>query len=362
LAGKDFSHSNLTGVNLAGKNLEGTNLRNVVLTDTNVTDAQLSNAIFVKSDLYKPIMNREQYGNIISQRTDEIFERYSFFEWPCSISTCKNEKGEIVTDGVLQIYEYLKLNEELQDLYNEIGITTEQQNTAVLFPTITVDALSKSCIWDYYVIAPPDSLHDCYTTNMANVDFTKPQPSNFNTPHFTENICYTITDSRTQKLTEFCELPLSPFLLYNSSFNAAQALYLLGYTVISDLEIEKNPNILSDYEKIIVLHNKYTTKTIFNAITNHPKVVYLYSDSLKEEVSVNFVQNTVTALSPIKQPQEKNFKNDFKWEYDNSHLEFVNCINNEVKFEKVTNGIMLNCNPEDFLLKSPSLFKIIKEF
>ena len=260
------------------------------------------------------------------------------------------------------INEGLKLNDKLQYLYYEIGITTEPQNTVVLFPTISVDAFSKRCVWDYYTIPPLNSPHDCYTMKMANVDFTKPNPSNFNTPYFTEPNCYPITDSRTQKLIEGCDLPLVPFLFYNSSFKGAQALYLLGYTIISDLEIEKNPNILSSYEKIIVLHNKYTTKTIFNAITSHPKVVYLYPDSLKEEVSVNFGQNTVTALSPLKQPQKKNFQNDFQWEYDSSHLEYVNCLDGEVKFEKVANGIMLNCYPEEFLGKFPSLFKIIKEF
>ena len=275
---------------------------------------------------------------------------------------CENEKGELVTDGELLIREGLMLNEELQNLYNELGVTTEPQNTAVLFPTISVDAFSKRCIWDYYTIPPLNSPHDCYTIKMTNVDFTKPDPLNFNTPYFTRPNCYPVTDSRTQELGEGCEIPLKPFLIYNSSFRGAQALYLLGYTIISDLEIEKNPNILSSYDKIIVLHNKYTTKTIFNAITSHPKVVYLYPDSLKEEVSVNFVQNPITAISPLKQPQDKVFQNDFQWEYDSSHLEYVNCLDSEVKFEKVDNGIMLNCIPEDFLTSSPSLFKIIKEF
>ena len=362
LVGKDLSHSNLTGVNLTGKNLDGTNLTNVLLTDTNVTDAQLSNAIFAESDSYKPIMSREQYGSIISQQSDAIFEMYSNWEWPCSMTACRNENGEITTDGILVIEEELRLNEELQDLYNEIGVTTEPQNTAVLFPTITVDALSKNCIWDYYTLPPLNSPHDCYTIKMSNVDFTKPHPLNFNTPYFTSQLCYPITDSRTQELAEGCNTPLTPFLFYNSSFRGAQALHLLGYTIISDLEIEKNPNILSNYEKIIVLHNKYTTKTIFNAITSHPKVVYLYPDSLKEEVSVNFVLNTITALSPLKQPQSKVFQNDFQWEYDSSHLEYVNCQDTEVRFEKVANGIMLNCISEKFLKQSPSLFKIIKEF
>ncbi len=362
LAGNDLSHSNLTGVNLRGKNLEGTNLTNVLLTDTNVTDAQLSSAIFAKSDSYKPIMIREQYGSIISMQSDIIFQHYSFYKWPCTIGGCANQLGEQVYDGFLRIDEGLKLIVGLEDLYNEIGVTTEPQNTVVLFPTISVDAFAKRCIWDYYTIPPLNVTHDCYTMPMSNVDFTKPHPQNFNTPHFIQPNCYDITDSNTQKPAEACEIPLVPFLLHNSSFFAAQALYLLGYTIISDIEIEKNPNILSNYEKIIVLHNKYVTKTMFDAITSHPKVVYLYPDSLKEEVTVNFVQKTITALSPLKQPQDKIYQNDFEWEYDSSHLEFVSCLDREVKFEKVTNGIMLNCYPVDFLMKSPSLLKIIKEF
>ena len=362
LAGNDLSHSNLTGVNLRGKNLEGTNLTNVLLTDTNVTDAQLSSAIFAKSDSYKPIMIREQYGSIISMQSDIIFQHYSFYKWPCTFGGCYNELGERVYDGFTKANEGLKLIVGLEDLYNEIGVTTEPQNTVVLFPTISVDAFAKRCIWDYYTIPPLNVTHDCYTMPMSNVDFTKPHPQNFNTPHFTQENCYNVTDSSTQKPAEACEIPLVPFLLHNSSFFAAQALYLLGYTIISDIEIEKNPNILSSYEKIIVLHNKYVTKTMFDAITSHPKVVYLYPDSLKEEVTVNFVQKTITALSPLKQPQDKIHQNDFEWEYDSSHLEFVHCLDHEVKFEKVTNGIMLNCYPVDFLMKSPSLLKIIKEF
>ena len=363
LAGKDLSYSNLTGVNLRGKNLEGTNLTSVQLIDTNVTDAQLSNAIFTKSDSYKPIISREQYGNIISRQSDEIFDKFSVIQWSCSVIYCQNQKGEKVIDGIKMINEGLELNDELLDLYNEIGVTTTPQNTLVLFPTISVDVFSRQCVWDYYEITWQYSFgRDCYTIKMSNVDFTKPHPENFNTPYFTEPICYLVTDQHAQAPTEICRLPLTEFLVYNSSLKGAQALHLLGYTIISDLEIEKDPNILSSYDKIIVLHNKYTTKTIFNAITSHPKVVYLYPDSLKEEVSINFTQNTITALSPLKHPQEMNFQNDFQWEYDSSHLEYIKCIDSEVKFEKVANGIMLNCFPDDFIIKSPSLFKIVKEF
>ena len=129
------------------------------------------------------------------------------------------------------------------------------------------------------------------------------------------------------------------------------------------------PNIKTNLQKccqisqaVLPLDIKYVTKNIFDAITNHPKVVYLYPDSLKEEVSVNFLQNTITALSPIKQPQEKNFQNDFQWEYDSSHLEYVDCLDVETKFENVANGIMLNCYPENIVYRSPSLLQLIKEY
>ena len=117
-----------------------------------------------------------------------------------------------------EIDEGLKLIVGLEDLYNEIGVTNEPQNTAVLFPTISVDAFAKRCIWDYYTIPPLNVTHDCYTMPMSNVDFTKPHPQNFNTPHFTQENCYNVTDSSTQKPAEGCELPLAPFLFHNSEF------------------------------------------------------------------------------------------------------------------------------------------------
>ena len=218
-------------------------------------------------------------------------------------------------------------------MYNEIGITTEPQNTVVLFPTITLDAYSKRCVWDYYFTPMPDSLRDCYTVTMSNIDFTKPHPSNFKT--FDTRNCFEGYDPNAQGPGTFCEDMLSMHLIYNSGFYGAEALDLLGYTIISDIEIEKNPSILSNYEKIIVLHNKYVTETIFNAITNHPNVVYLYPDALKEEVSIDFAQNTITALSPLKHPDDKNYQNDFQWEYDNSHREFVRCVDVNLKFENV---------------------------
>ena len=70
------------------------------------------------------------------------------------------------------------------------------------------------------------------------------------------------------------------------------------------------------------------TKKIFDAVTNHPKVIYLYPGSLSEEVEINFNKNFITVLSPIKYPEEKIYRNDFLWEFDNSHKEFEDCTVN----------------------------------
>ena len=44
-------------------------------------------------------------------------------------------------------------------------------------------------------------------------------------------------------------------------------LNLLGYDSISDLELHKNPSILNKYDKIILLHNEYVSKKMFDAVT-----------------------------------------------------------------------------------------------
>jgi len=133
--------------------------------------------------------------------------------------------------------------------------------------------------------------------------------------------------------------------------------------MLSDLEIEKNPNILENYDKIIVLHNKYVSKKIFDTITNHPKVIYLNPGALSEEVSIDFTNNTITVLSPIKYPEEKNYRNDFFWAYDNTDKEFEDCyMIDDPKFEIVSNGIMTNCFSDNLLAKSKDFLKIIKDY
>ena len=58
--------------------------------------------------------------------------------------------------------------------------------------------------------------------------------------------------------------------LYGSSGTGFRILEFLEYEVIDDVELDQNPDILSKYDKVILLHNEYVTKSEFEAISSHP--------------------------------------------------------------------------------------------
>jgi len=328
-------------------NLENTNLENTTFHMTGLSyDLDESMNIDSKNThLYKPIMEREQFGEIINNPSKDLFLVTDFY------------KGNQYHDNYLQLIDD-------ETLYNEIIISDNSQNTVVVFPETTLLASSKPCIADYYL----EASSECFTVEMfdeSEKNFTLPigyqlynHQTDFSNPH---PLNYIPLYFRTNQTNEHA---FSPFLFVESSNFGVQALALLGYTIISDIEIEKNPEILSNYDKVIILHNKYVTKAMFDSITNHPKVVYLYPESLTEEIMIDFSNNSLTVISPVKFPQDKNFNNDFQWKYDNSHLKYSYCgPTNDIKFEKVDNGIMLNCNPELLMTYDVlDLYKTIKDF
>jgi hypothetical protein len=131
---------------------------------------------------------------------------------------------------------------------------------------------------------------------------------------------------------------------FMSSKNAVAVLKSLGYSTITDVDIDKNPRLLEKYDKIIVLHNEYVTQREFTAITNHHHVLYLYPNSLYAKVKINYSNDTVTLVRGHGYP-DKNIRNGFDWKYDNSHHEYdTDCTN--WHFTSIKNGIMLNCYPE----------------
>ncbi len=145
---------------------------------------------------------------------------------------------------------------------------------------------------------------------------------------------------------------------FNSSGNGFQVLTLLGYETISDIDVDKNPDILKKYDKIILLHNEYVTKKEFTAITNHPNVLYLYPNALYAEV--DYDNGSIMLLRGHNFP-ESEIINGFNWKFDNSPLEYdTNC--KEMGFDRIDNGWMLNCYPENALHQSKVLLEMIKGF
>jgi hypothetical protein len=209
-----------------------------------------------------------------------------------------------------------ELKPELADLYDEIGVTNHPQNTIVINPVFTAMAYSDHGFYSYY-------RGECDTS------------------------CLTV---------KIADDPLS----YHSSENGIKILKLLGYSFITDIDVDKNPNILSKYDKVILLHNEYVTKKEFDAITSHPNVIYLYPNSLFAEIKADYDANTITLIRGHSYP-DKEIANGFGWKFDNTNYE----ADNECKdmfFYKIDNGYMLNCYPVGMIYKGKLLLKQIKDF
>ena len=209
-------------------------------------------------------------------------------------------------------------------IYDELK---NNKKSAVVFPIFTAAAYSEPGFYTFY-------RGDC--------------DQEFHGVLFRDDDCLTV------KLEE----EYSP--LFTSSANGLQVLNLLDYEIITDITIHQNPEILSQYEKIILLHNEYVTSEEFDAITSHPNVIYLYPNALYAEI--NFDENLweISLIRGHNYPDPL-IRNGFDWKYDNSLEEYdVTC--NDMKFSKIGNGWMLNCYPENVLHKSKELLKQIRDF
>lgn len=209
-----------------------------------------------------------------------------------------------------------KLKPNFSDTYSEIGVYDEKNKPLVIIPVYTASAYSKNGFYDFY-----NGICDtCLTTKIVSIDELREQ----------------------------------------SSANAVKILELLGYDSITDIELDKNPEILTKYDKIILLHNEYVTKNMFDAITSHPNVIYLYPNALYGEISTNFIDNTISLIRGHNYPDE-DIKNGFDWEFENTYpYEYdKECKNWE--FYNITNGKMLNCYPEQIIWKDEKFLKALKE-
>ena len=146
---------------------------------------------------------------------------------------------------------------------------------------------------------------------------------------------------------------------YVDGLGGFQYLTQLHYGMITDVMVDKHPEILKEYDKIILLHNEYMTKTEFDAIYNSKNVIYLYPNSAYAEIKVDYVSNTMTLVNGHGYP-EKSIKNGFGFVTDSKYEYDLNCKN--YKWMSMPNGIQPTCWPE-FLIKSDrSVLQVIKDF
>ena len=239
-----------------------------------------------------------------------VFVQSSFFE-------IYGEYGNCMTDGDEQVWKslLLGLNPNKLDTYNEVAVWNDPQKTVVVYPYFTSVAYNEPGFYTYY----GGGCDDCTTTKFA-----------------------------------------PPIPLYTSSGIGHQALTLLGYTSITDIDIDKNPGILQQFDKVIMLHNEYVTRTMFDAITSHPNVIYLYPNALYAEIEVNYIDETITLIRGHNYP-EPEIINGFDWEFDNTHPYEFDSKCQTIDIYKIKNGWMTTCYPENvFLRDSQQLFDLLK--
>ena len=219
---------------------------------------------------------------------------------------------------------FYELDESNNTIYDSLK---NNKKSAVIFPIFTAAAYSEPGFYTFYRGECDGEFHGML---------------------FQDEDCLTI------KINE----EYSPS--FTSSGDGLQVLNLLNYDIITDITIHQNPEILSSYEKIILLHNEYVTSVEFDAITSHPNVIYLYPNALYAEVDFDEELWEISLVRGHNYP-EITIRNGFDWRFDNSLDEYDVACNN-MKFSKIDNGWMLNCYPENILHKSKQLLKQIRDF
>ena len=242
-----------------------------------------------------------------------VFAQSAFFEIYGVHGYCIMEDGEQVWKSLL-----LGLNPNKFDMYNEVAVWNDPQKTAVVYPYFTYVAYNEPGFYTYF----RGDCDSCTTTKFL--------PSSLlNNEYVTSGLGH-------------------------------QALTLLGYTALSDEEIDMNPSILQQFDKVIMLHNEYVTRTMFDAITNHPNVFYLYPNALYAEIEVDYIDETITLIRGHNYP-EPEIVNGFDWEFDNTHPYEYDSLCLDMEIYKIENGQMTTCYPENlFLQNTQQLFNLLK--
>ena len=203
----------------------------------------------------------------------------------------------------------------------------------------------------------------------VTIDTTLTKPANPNTiviyPTFT-SAAYSEPGFYTYfagKCDESCITDLSfaePELKYTSSGMTTQLLRILGYNFISDIDVDKNPQILKNYDTLILLHNEYVTKKMFDAISTHPNIIFLFPNALYAEIEVNYDDQTMTLIRGHNYPQPE-IRNGFDYAIEEQFHAYeydADCFDWEfIQFE---NGYALNCYPDAVIWDYPDIVGTLK--
>ena len=279
----------------------------------------------------KTIPNQTANGIVFAsglnvENNELVFYYHDFFDVYCFKKdiTYQMQEGKLVPTCWSSA---IALNLNNMDIYDEIAISSETQKVAVVYPIFTASAYQGSG-----AIIPAEE-HGFYAYYQGRCDD-----------------CTTvkiISENNSQKLA------------YTASGMGIQVLSLLGYTTLSDINIDQNPDILKEFDAVVMLHNEYVTRAMFDAITSHPNVIYLYPNALYAEIEVDYIDNTITLIRGHNYP-EPEITNGFGWEFDNTHpYEFDSkCL--DMKFYQIKNGWMTNCYPDLLMKEDIALLSKIK--
>lgn len=209
-----------------------------------------------------------------------------------------------------------ELKPEFSEIYKKIGFIDEKSNTAVIYPTFTEAAYAVNGFYEYYNSKCDES---CLTVQIQE---------NYEGE-------------------------------YASSRAGHRTFQILGYDQLNDIDIDKNPEILKQFDTIILLHNEYVTKREFDAIIAHPNVIYLYPNSLFALIDTNYLENTITLIRGHGYPTSE-IDNGFDWKFDNTHPYEYDTLCENWEFDEIDNGFMLNCYPEYIIFENQKLLETIK--
>jgi len=268
-------------------------------------------ALELLSDITPINISQQGIGNIIHITDNSIFEIFYY-----SGDLLYNEK-ELPSTIVKQHHFLLK--PENTELYREIGVGAEQHNSVIVVPIFTMTAYGEPGFYNYFG-------GECGTECLKDIPIRyESRPS------------------------------------FESSASTIKVLRLLGYPYITDIEIDKNPSILELFDKVILLHSEYVTQNEFEAITEHPKVIYLHPNALYAQIEVDYEKEAITLIRGHNYPSAE-ITNGFEWKFDNTHPFEYDTDCEDWDFIQIDNGIMLNCYPENIIFKDERLLKAIKEY